>query len=383
MASLRTAFLICLCLALAGLAAGCSARGIEALRILQDIAAGPAPSPYKESRPPPLRRAVAYRRRGIGYAGDLYRPGGGVAPAAALVLVPGAAPAGKDDPRLIAFAETWARARFLVLVPDLPNLRAQQVRPGDIAHIADAIAHLANHPERPRDGLLGVAAISYAVGPAILAALGDEARDRVGFVLGVGGYHDLGELVTFFTTGHFRAGPGAPWRTMIPNVYGKWVFVAANAERLDDPHDRWALAEIARRKRRDPEADIAELSAGLGPEGRAVGALLENTDPARVPALIAALPAGIRADLAALDLARRDLAELRARLILVHGRDDSIIPYTESQRLAAAAPAGRAELFLVDSLAHVDLGVAGIADTLTLWDAIVRVLEQRDRAGGA
>jgi pimeloyl-ACP methyl ester carboxylesterase len=86
-------------------------------------------------------------------------------------------------------------------------------------------------------------------------------------------------------------------------------------------------------------------------------ALLDNADPDRVPALIDALPAPIRADLEGLDLARRDLSQLSFELILVHGRDDPIIPATESRALAAAVPEGKAALFIVDRLGHVARGL--------------------------
>jgi pimeloyl-ACP methyl ester carboxylesterase len=108
-----------------------------------------------------------------------------------------------------------------------------------------------------------------------------------------------------------------------------------------------------------------------------VAALLDNRDPDRVPALIANLPEAVRSDLAALDLSRRDLAQLDARLLLVHGRDDPIIPSTESEALAAAAPDDTA-LYVVDSLAHVELGPAGLVDGWKLWRAVYRLLALRD-----
>ena len=130
------------------------------------------------------------------------------------------------------------------------------------------------------------------------------------------------------------------------------------------------------RKLADPAADVGDLVATLGAEGRPVQALLDNTEPEAVPALIDALPEAVRADIYALDLHRRDLSGLAAPLLLVHGRDDRIIPYSESVALAAAAP--RADLYLVDGLAHVTLDLADLDDVLTLWRAIHRLLELRD-----
>ncbi|MEE8623188.1 MAG: alpha/beta hydrolase, partial [Alphaproteobacteria bacterium] len=83
-------------------------------------------------------------------------------------------------------------------------------------------------------------------------------------------------------------------------------------------------------------------------------------------------------DMAALDLKKQDFSKLAARLILVHGRDDAIIPYSESEALAAVAP--RADLYVVDSLAHVDLGLGGLVDTIVLWRAVYRLLAERDAA---
>jgi len=108
-------------------------------------------------------------------------------------------------------------------------------------------------------------------------------------------------------------------------------------------------------------------------------ALLTNSDPDAVPGLIDGLPPGIRHELAGLDLDRLELTGLTAHLILIHGRDDAIIPYTESVALAAAAAPDRASLFLVDGLAHVDLRPASLSDTATLWRAVYRLLEELDR----
>ena len=353
-------------------------RVIEAARVLGDIVAGEEPSSLKDRTPTPERVPVAYRVDGRAYDGDLYLPGDRTE--GAIVLVPGVSRAGKDDRRLVAFANTLARARFAVLVPDMQGLKALKVRATDVREIAHAIAYFADSSAAAGHDRIGLVAVSYAVGPAILAALEPDVRDRMGFVVGIGGYWDLEAVVTYFTTGHYRERPDRPWRRAQPNAYGKWVFVLSNVEQLESAADRAILDRMARLKFDDPDAGIAKLAARLGPEGRSVYALLDNTDPERVPALLAALPAGIKVEFAALNLKGRDFSRLSARLILIHGRDDTIIPYTESVALAAALPKEQAELYLVDSLAHVDLGPTGLIDTFTLWRAVYRLLEQRSPA---
>ncbi|MDH3663031.1 MAG: hypothetical protein OEU92_23915, partial [Alphaproteobacteria bacterium] len=198
------------------------------------------------------------------------------------------------------------------------------------------------------------------------------------FALVIGGYFDTEAMITFATTGYFRNSPDAPWQYRKPNAYGKWLFVQDNASRLSDPVDRRVLAEIAARKREHPNADIADLRGDLGHEGRAVMALLDNRDPDRASSLVNGLPAAIRTELEALDLKRQNLSRLPFELLLVHGRDDPIIPSTESEALAAAAPVDLSSLYIVDSLAHVELGPAGLIDGIKLLRAVYRLLTLRD-----
>ena len=371
---MRSRFLCHLCAGALVLAAGCSpARLDEAAKVLADIDAGWGPSALKAETAAPNRRPVAYAIEERQRNGDLYTP---TAPArAAMVLVPGVARQGKDDPRLVAFANTLARARFEVLVPDLAGLRDLKVSAGDARAIADACLYLVGLGDGRRP--LGVTAISYAAGPAVAALFEPGVEAEVDFALAIGGYHDLEAVITFFTTGHYREAR-RPWRRRAPNAYGKWVFVRSNAGRLESPRDRVLLSAMAGRKLDDLSADVSDLAADLGPEGRTVWALLENRDPERVPALIAALSPGVVEDIRRLDLKRRDLARLGVRFILVHGRDDPIIPETESRSLAAALAPGRAELFILNNLDHVDPKPAGLADKIRLLRAIYTVLELRD-----
>ncbi|SDF46357.1 hypothetical protein SAMN05216241_101175 [Limimonas halophila] len=367
----RRAIGLALALVLAGALSGCApGRAVEAGQVLYGLASGP-PDPDRVERRVKTP-TVDGRQRTM----DVYRPAERQA-RAALVLVPGVAPEGRRDPRLVAFAERLALARFAVVVPEIAKLRALRVSAADSEPIADALRYAATAEHA--SGKAGLVAISYGVAPAVIAALKPGTRDRVAFLVSIGGYLDAEAVITFFTTGRYRKPGDAAWRDGTPHPYGKWVFVRSNAARLDDPADRELLTRMAERKLADPKAPIDDLVADLGPAGRSVYRLLTNRDPARVPRLIAALPAPIRREIAALDLSRRELSALDAPVYLVHGRDDRIIPHTESIALKAALPANRAELYLVDDLAHVDLGSPGPDDGLALVSLIYNVLGERDR----
>lgn len=367
MAGMKTARIVVLGL-LAAAALGLSRpawRAVEAVVMLRDIGAALAMRSGEAAAPRTVRVGAA--------SADLYQRD--ATPKAALLLVPGLAPEGRNDRRLVDLAAALAGAGFAVLVPDIPSLSAQRVSPENVRQIAEALAFLSG-PRSNLDGPLGVAAISYAVGPALLATLEPGLEGKIDFLIGIGGYYDADAVIAYFTTGYYR-GPGGAWRRGRPNEYGKWLFVDANADRIEDARDRVTLKAIAGRRLADPAARIDDLVGLLGPEGTAVHELLANRDPSATPALIDALPATLRADLRALDLARRDLSGGPRRVILLHGRDDAIIPASESVALAAAL-AGRAELYLADNLAHAELKPGDWRDVLVLARAAYRVLSLRD-----
>jgi acetyl esterase/lipase len=336
----------------------------EAALILWDVAARGQPTLWQKITDRPRE----YPARWADGEGDIYAPAGRVR--AALVLVPGAAVLGRDEPRLQALARTFARAGFVVLVPELPEVRRLALSRLDADRVASALRQLRQwQPNQP----LGVVAISYSVAPAIIAAL--EAGPR--FVVGIGGYHDAEAAIRFVTTGAFRPMGDAREIRMAPNDYGRWAFLLANAGRLDDPNDVEALQKIAMARFAGFGADVGRLAAGLGPEGRAVLALVENTDPDAVTRLVEALPERVRHEIDGLNLALYDLSKLRGDLILVHGRGDPLVPYSESQALAAAASNARVSLFLVDDLGHVDFNAVTVANGWTLLRAADALLSER------
>ncbi len=340
-----------ICSLLLGLLCGCASP--DALLVLQDIGAGAGPSRLKAITPAPSRRPVEYEIAGRAGSGDLYLPADD-SPQAGIVLVPGAVPEGKDDERLVTFATTLARARFAVLVPELSGYRELKVRATHPRELADALLYLSARQDLLHGKRVGFAAFSYAVGPAVLAALENDARTRVRFALSVGGYHDLRAAIRFFTTGYFEAN-GEP-RHLEPNEYSKLVFAKSIADHLRDPRDRAIIGAMVEAKLADPTADLSSLAEGLGPEGRSAYRLMTNTDPAATPQLIDALPQDAIAAIDALTLADKDLTRLEARLILVHGKRDRLIPYSETLALGRSVAPSRARVFIINRiLGHVDL----------------------------
>jgi hypothetical protein len=85
------------------------------------------------------------------------------------------------------------------------------------------------------------------------------------------------------------------------------------------------------------------------------------------------------------------LSKLSARLILVHGKNDPLIPYTESLALSRAVPASRAQAFIIQRmLGHVELSPSDVfsgrfwseqlPDASRLLRAVSLLLNEREPA---
>ena len=347
---------LALCLALSGCTApdfGDSEAGLA----LEDLASGLATSRLAAQVPRPLRESISFMTGGGERAADLYRPPQGAR--AGIVLVPGVAARGRRDARVVAVANTLARLDFAVLVPDMHGVRQYRMRSSDVREVADSFAWLASRPALAPPGHLGIAGFSYGAGPVLLAALQPDIRDRVRFVLAVGGYYSLENVVTYLTTGYYRVDQPAATAVsdagrLSPHPYSEAAFIRSNLELLERSVDRGFFRDYAAYITGDRFDDDEPVPAYLAPDAQAFYDLLTNHLPAQVPVLLDRLPPRMRAELEGINPETHDLSQLRANVMLLHGRGDNLIPYTESIALAGALPASQVQLFLIDGLAHVD-----------------------------
>jgi pimeloyl-ACP methyl ester carboxylesterase len=360
MANLRITIHLCARLLLSIALSGCTTGDFgdsEAGLALEDLAQGLAPSRLSGQVPRPVRESISFETAGLERAADLYRPSQGAR--AGIVLVPGVVARGRRDARVVAVANTLARLDFTVLVPDMPGVRQYRMRSTDVREVADAFAWLLQRPRLAPPGHIGIAGFSYGAGPMLLAALQPDIRDRVGFVLAVGGYYSLDNVVTYLTTSYCRvvAPSGAvtlKTGRLSPHPYSKAAFIRSNLDLLEHAADRgFFRSYVAYITGSNPEYE-EPIPGYLAPDAQAFYDLLTNHRPENVPVLLDRLSRRMRAELQGINPAAHDLTQLRADVILLHGRGDNLIPYTESVALASALPEGQARLFLIDGLAHVD-----------------------------
>lgn len=335
--------------------------GVSALLLLQ-LARPMEPGLFTRLTSAPQVSGLAYPGAKRTIEANWYLPRG-AGTRAAIILVHGVNEEGKDDARIVWLADLLARSGFAVLTPDFLGFKSLKLRTSDIEEMVASVQYLAGRPD-VRGDRIGIIGFSYGAGPVLIAAADPRIRDRLRFVVSFGGYYDTVNLVTFVTTGFYEFDGERTQR--IPNDYVRWIFLKYNLDLLHEPRDRSILAEIAAEKAKNPAVDAGPLARRLSPAGRGVYLLLMNRDPALVPDLIAGLDPAVRAQIADLSPSRV-MQQLRARLIIVHGKPDDYIPHTESLRLIRAAPdKAKVRAGILSIFSHVRPSFPGF----TLWNFI-------------
>jgi dienelactone hydrolase len=334
-------------------------------------------------------------RDGTIVPGTLFLPAGRRAGLPGWVVLHGITRPGRLHPSLLRFARSVAATGAAVLVPDIPEWRALRLSPATVVPtIRASILALDARPETV-PGRTGLVGFSFGAPTGIAAAADPSMAGHLAGVVGFGGYCDLERTMRFqFTGRHEWAGRE---ERLVPDPYGRWV-VGANYltgipghEDADDVADalRHLAAEAGDRRieSTSPVYDPVKssLRREIAPERRPLFDLFaphsgRQPDEGQGERLAVELARAARRAAPALD-PRPVLDRVPVPVRLVHGREDRLIPYTETLRLARRFPKGAdVSAFVTGLFAHSQPHSAG-ARFRFAWEG-VRFLDGLRRALG-
>jgi pimeloyl-ACP methyl ester carboxylesterase len=275
----------------------------------------------------------------------------------AIFLVNGTVPEGRKLPEVRNLAEGFARAGYLVVVPDLPGLTEDRITP----QTADATTQVAREiSERPdvEDGKVALVGVSTGATLALLAAEKASLQGRVSVVAGVAPYSDIRTVVSVATTGHYRRSDGELVRYEA-DPFLSYVIARSLVAALPPGEDRRTLSgDLASIDREDPDSLSGLRSRqtdDLGPDARSVVGLLANRDPERFDALYADLPEEVRHDLEEFS-PLAGTGRIRVPVELATGPHDRYFPPSQSYALERVAPERR--VTVTGALDHARLNVS-------------------------
>jgi pimeloyl-ACP methyl ester carboxylesterase len=308
-------------------------------------------------------RDTTFNFRGTAVPAHVYIPRG-VSFAPGIVLIHGMHRLGIDDPRLVSSARAVASSGFFVMTPLVPDIADYRVE-GESAELIGVAAHsFAQEIKLPKVGIL---AISFSGGLALLAASDPHDSGSIAWVASVGGYYDLAHVLRFFATGEAVL-PDGSIEHMQPHEYGPLIVV------YDEPQDFFAPQDV--------QVAHQALRLLLAEQGKASEALTKSMTPADqeimqriyhkqrasfAPAILAEI--GKRGEELAAASPAGHLQSLHVPVLLLHGSDDIIIPPTEMLWLQRDIP----KKYLLDALISPAIGHVNFDAKLTLRDRLALV----------
>lgn len=271
-----------------------------------------------------------------------------------IVIGPGLHFDGPDDPRMDRFCRVLAHAGFVVVVPYLPSYVDLRVDPKAVEdHEQVTRWAMARFPTLGPPTLFS---ISFGSWPSLEVAA--RLGDAIDSVITFGGYANFSRVARFNLDGGVVV-EGKDERMPFDVTNAPAVFVNI-LEYLRPGEDTRALAGALQR------TTYATWGRPEMKDVNAIAGVVSSIEPS-VPEAhreLYAIGAGVRSGGVALleralvvgatPLARLSplsaIGNLRCPVVVCHGRDDDVIPWTESHELASAARAVTPTLHLVTGL---------------------------------
>ena len=249
--------------------------------------------------------ARVYLPRGVGFA-----PG--------IVVVHGMHELGIDEPRLVSFARSLAASGFFVMTPLVPGIADYRVQAESADVIGSAARDFAQQLEVPK---VGIFAISFSGGLALLAASDPQYAPSVAWVASIGGYYDLAHVLRFFATGD-AVRPDGTVEHLQPHEYGPLIVIYDEPQDFFSAHDAPLAHDALKLLLHDHGKASEEVTQKMTPAGQQImQEIYQKHRESLTPAILAEIDK--RSDELAAASPAGHLRFLQAPVLLLHGSDDS------------------------------------------------------------
>ncbi len=252
---------------------------------------------------------------------DVYRPRRSARPRSTVVLVHGSTGHGHRDPRIIELARLMTLFDSTIVVPLYEEIAAFHVSPGCSTRVENTLSAMLRRPSLlPDHGRIAVFATSFSCIYGLAAAGRPSVADRIGALCLIGGVYTI----------------DPPLRALEredESTFGSDLVLFNYLEASIGPAPELKRAfqtALADNSFRREEPELPAVLASLSPESRGLFSRLRRDVDLR-------RSHGQRMRPALLELEQQagDLASLRARVTLMHGAGDTLVPASETDKLRA------------------------------------------------
>ena len=276
----------------------------------------------------PLRHEVHFPSpEGVSIA-EVYRPPDGRLSAAVLLSL-GITDQGFEDANVINLGKALARAGYVVMFQWSPHVGlTHNIDPDGPEVLLSSFQFLESQDYVDRDRV-GLGGFCIGASFALVAASDPRIRERIHFVNALGPYFGAESLlVQAASRTVFYEGKETAWE---PGDLTIRVLANELIDTLERPEDIAILSAAYDREMPSPPSELEDLS----PPARRVTQLMEGVPGPVANNLVSDLPPGFHRDMGRISPSAR-VGGLEARLLVMHDRDDELVPAAESRRLVKA-----------------------------------------------
>lgn len=179
---------------------------------------------------------------------------------------------------------------------------------------------------------IGLFGISYAAGLALIAASRDEIAQKLAFIVSLGGYYDLRNPIQYVLTGTYQLN-GKVVR-LEPHPWARMIFALNNVDVIASGDDLDKIRQALRCRLELDEACAKAWEEKLSPEGKAVIASILGPPNEKLERIMSKAVERV-SEIAdrfspSVALTESALRRMMARIYLVHGSMDTVIPCSET-----------------------------------------------------
>jgi len=233
-------------------------------------------------------------------------------------------------PQLVNLSRSFAHEGIVVVNVSTPTLFQYKVSARDGEAVVQAFELLERWPGVDPHRI-GIIAFSAGVTPACVGAADPRIRDRVAFLAVFGGYFDATSLLgTIGRRAQVIDGHTQPWQPDSTPLYA----LVSTVSSLLSPTDNKLLRKAFPVNKIGPPL-TAQQQAQLSPDATAIYHLLKGDEPGNVDRNLTVLSPQMKALLIQVSPVSV-IDQIRAPIQLLHDRNDPSIPFTQSQKFAAA-----------------------------------------------
>ncbi len=253
-----------------------------------------------------------------------------------IIIFPGASPYAEEHPGMIMLGNALRNAGYNVFLPRIPNLKNLLLVKENVDWFAHCYQELLKHHSINQNDVM-VVGLSYG-GANLLKASMDSRMNNPApkSILSYGTYYSIESALDFFISGKIKYKEEE--FNIKPHEWGTIVLFYNFFKTIDSNHDKKKITELLKYRIEDNHDKVDELLRKLSKDDQQlIKKVLEGVVDDQIKNIIDKM---LSTNIELLEYLSPSnwASNIKNKVFVIHGANDSMVPFTESTYLANALP---------------------------------------------